>query len=449
MVADASIRIDGTSNGNFASTPLPAHAHAWNTLWTAAPARNSRRRMTATPPVRFLDRATPPHIFTLIVLTGLGALSMNIFLPSLPAMTDHFGTDYRLMQLSVALYLAVNACLQIVIGPVSDRYGRRPVLLASIIVFLAATLGCIFAPTVEVFLFFRMVQAAIVAGLVLGRAVVRDMYPQDQAASQIGYVTMGMATVPMAGPALGGLLDQGFGWHSSFWLLFVLGVSAFVLAWVDLGETAQTASASFRAQFAEYPELLAARRFWGYSLSAAFAAGAFFAYLGGAPFVGSEVFGLPPAQVGIYFGAPALGYFFGNWISGRFSVRAGINAMILWGALLSAAGLTASLVLFYGGLQVPWVFFGSMTFVGLGNGMVLPNATAGMLSVRPRLAGTASGLGGAIMIGGGAALSALAGALLTDGNGAFPLIWIMTVTALLGVAATVYTIRRDKRVRGA
>jgi len=404
--------------------------------------------MSDAPTIRFLDRATPPHIFTLIVLTGLGALSMNIFLPSLPGMTTYFQTDYRLMQLSVALYLGVNAVLQVFIGPISDRYGRRPILLGAIAIFLLATVGCIFAPTAEVFLAFRMVQAVIVAGLVLGRAVVRDMYPQDQAASQIGYVTMGMAVVPMIGPAFGGVLDQAFGWQANFWLLILLGLCVLALTFRDLGETATSTSTSFRAQFAEYPELLSSRRFWGYCLSAAFASGAFFAYLGGAPYVGSEVFGMAPATLGLFFGAPALGYFFGNGISGKFSVRLGINRMILIGALVSMGGLGASLVLFLIGFKTPYVFFGFMTFVGLGNGMVLPNATSGMLSVRPHLAGTASGLGGAIMIGGGAALSALAGSLLTGGNGAFPLIWIMFTTAVLGVAAIVYTIRREQQVIG-
>lgn len=404
--------------------------------------------MSTTTTVRFLDRATPPHIFTLIVLTGIGALSMNIFLPSLPAMTEYFQTDYRLMQLSVALYLAVNAALQVVIGPVSDRFGRRPVLIWGVVIFLVATIGCILAPNVEVFLAFRMVQAVIVVGLVLGRAVVRDMYPQDQAASQIGYVTMGMAVVPMIGPAIGGVLDETLGWQANFWLLAVLGLMVLALTWRDLGETAARGSASFAEQFRQYPELLASRRFWGYCLAAAFASGAFFAYLGGAPYVGSEVFGLSAALVGIYFGAPALGYFFGNFISGRFSVRVGINGMILWGTILSASGLLMSLLLFLIGFKTALVFFGFMTFVGLGNGMVLPNATSGMLSVRPHLAGTASGLGGAIMIGGGAALSALAGALLTGGNGAYPLIWIMLVTSLLAVFSIVYTIRRERQVAG-
>jgi len=417
-------------------------------FWTSRQTRPKPLEMSSAPDVRFLNPATPPHSFTLIVLTGLGALSMNVFLPSLPGMAEYFQADYRLMQLSVALYLAVNAVLQVFIGPISDRYGRRPVLLVAIVIFLFATVGCIFAPTAEVFLAFRMLQAVIVAGLVLGRAVVRDMYPQDQAASQIGYVTMGMAVVPMIGPAIGGVLDQAFGWQANFWVLILLGIGVLALTYRDLGETAKTTSTSFRAQFAEYPELLSSRRFWGYALAAAFASGAFFAYLGGAPYVGSEVFGLPPAQLGFFFGAPAVGYFFGNWISGTYSVRLGINKMILIGAIGSMAGLVTALILFLLGFKNAGVFFGFMTFVGLGNGMVLPNAISGTLSVRPRLAGTASGLGGTIMIGGGAALSALAGWMLTQGNGAFPLLYIMCTTSVLGVAAIVYTMYRERQVLG-
>ncbi|WP_227284137.1 multidrug effflux MFS transporter [Boseongicola sp. H5] len=404
--------------------------------------------MTSRPVVRFLDRSTPPHIFTLIVLTGLGALSMNLFLPSLPNMTTYFDTDYRLIQLSVSGYLGMNAVLQLFIGPISDRYGRRPVLLWGIGIFVLATIGCIFATTIEIFLFFRMIQATVVVGMVLGRAVVRDMVPQDQAASMIGYVTMGMAVVPMVGPVFGGRLEESFGWQSNFWVLAGLGALVWALIWRDLGETAGAGAGSIRAQFAEYPELLTARRFWGYCLAAAFASGAFFAYVGGAPYVGSEVFGLSPAMVGFFFGAPAVGYFFGNFISGRYSVRVGINTMILWGCLISAVGITVLLLLFLAGFKSAVIFFGFMTFVGLGNGMVIPNATSGMLSVRPHLAGTASGLGGAFMIGGGAALAALAGTLLTMGNGAFPLIWIMLATAVLAVASIVYTIRRERQVTG-
>ncbi|KKK76859.1 hypothetical protein LCGC14_2859420, partial [marine sediment metagenome] len=244
------------------------------------------------PIVRFLDRTTPPHILTLILLAGISALSMNIFLPSLPSMTAYFDTEYRIIQLSVALYLGVNALLQVIVGPISDRYGRRPVVLVTTAIFVLASIGCVFAPTVEIFLVFRMMQAIIVAGLVLSRAVVRDMVPQAQAASMIGYVTMGMSVAPMVAPSIGGVLDGIFGWKASFWALALLGGLVGWICWRDLGETMVTRATSFRAQFAEYPELLASRRFWGYCAAAAFASGAFFAYLGGAPFVGSQVFGL-------------------------------------------------------------------------------------------------------------------------------------------------------------
>ncbi len=371
---------------------------------------------------------------------------MNIYLPSLPQMTAHFDTTYATMQLSVSLYLAVNAVLQLFIGPISDRFGRRPGMLGACAIFALATLGTLWAPTAEVFLLFRMVQSVIVAGLVLSRAVVRDMVPDAQAASMIGYVTMGMALAPMLAPLIGGTLDAAYGWQANFWVLFGLGLAVMVLVWRDMGETAPLQGGSIAAQFQDAPELFTSRRFWGYCLTMMFSSGAFFAYLGGAPFVGSVVFGLSPETLGLFFGAPALGYVAGNWISGRYSVRLGINRMIVIGCLLTTAGLLTSLLLFYAGLKTLWVFFGFMTFVGLGNGMTLPNATAGMLSVRPRLAGTASGLGGAMMIGGGAALSALAGALLTAETGAFPLLWVQWLTSVAGLAAILYVLYRERQI---
>ncbi|MBW4973739.1 multidrug effflux MFS transporter [Roseovarius mucosus] len=402
--------------------------------------------MTRVQTPKYLDRTTPPHITTLILLAGLSALAMNIFLPSLPGMTAYFNTEYRLIQLSVALYLGVNAGLQLLMGPISDRWGRRPVILWGLGLFLVATLGCIFAPNVTVFLTFRMIQASVVVAMVLSRAIVRDMVPQDRAASMIGYVTMGMAVVPMIGPAFGGLLDEAFGWQANFWALFVLGAALFFVCWRDLGETAPLSGRTLMQQFHDYPALLTSRRFWGYALAAGLSSGAFFAYLGGAPFVGDRVFGLPPSTLGLLFGAPAIGYFLGNFVSGRFSTRIGINRMVLWGTLFNAGGIALNLMLFLVGLGTPLTFFGLMTFMGLGNGMVIPNATAGALSIRPDLAGTASGLSGALMIGIGAGLSALAGTMLTPGSGAFALLGLMLSTALAAIATILAVIRRERRL---
>ncbi|MFU8883696.1 MAG: multidrug effflux MFS transporter [Rhodobacterales bacterium] len=397
-------------------------------------------------PVRYLDRSTAPHVTTLILLAGISAMAMNIFLPSLPGMALHFEVDYAVMQLSVATYLAMSAVLQILIGPLSDKIGRRPVILWGVVLFCLATVGCLLAPNATVFLIFRALQAVIAVAMVLSRAVVRDMYTQDRAASMIGYVTMGMAVVPMIAPAIGGVLEDAFGWRANFAMLLACGLIVLVIAWRDLGETGTPSDNSVIGQFREYPELLTSPRFWGYCLASAFGSGAFFAYLGGAPFVGTQVFGLSPSQLGLYFAAPSIGYFLGNWATGLLAARHGINRMVLWGTIFSVIGMGLSLIVSYAGYSSPLVFFGFMSLVGVGNGMVIANATAGMLSVRPHLAGTASGLGGAIMIGGGAAMSALAGALLKPGRGEFPLVWIMFITSVLAVFAIIYVIRRERQL---
>ena len=398
------------------------------------------------PVVRFLDRSTPPHIFTLVLMAGLAAMTINVFLPALPEMTAHFGTQYRVMQLSVAIFLAVNAALQLVIGPLSDRYGRRPVLITGILIFLAATLGAIYAPSAEAFLVLRAAQAGIVTAMVLSRAIVRDMVPGEEAAQMIAYVTMGMSLVPMVAPSVGGILTAQFGWESCFWLLIGVGVLLLLLVIFDSGETAPKSTGTMRDTLKGFPELLRSQRFLGYALSAATASGAYFAFLGGAPFVGSTLFGLSEDHLGLYMAAPAVGYFFGNFLAGRFSTRLGMNPMILIGASVSTLGIFVSLLLFLAGQATVESFFAFITLVGLGNGLQLPNSIAGSLSVRPHLAGTAAGLGGAMYIGGGAVLSALAGSVLTVEGGATPLLVIMLCASASSILAALWVVLRERRL---
>ncbi|MGQ0565187.1 MAG: Bcr/CflA family efflux MFS transporter [Gemmobacter sp.] len=405
--------------------------------------------MSDLPAARFLDRTTPPHILTLVLTAGVAALSLNIFLPSLPSMAAHFGVDYAAMQLSVSLYLAMTAVLQVFIGPVSDRYGRRPVMLAAVAVFVVATVGAILAPTFGLFLACRLMQAVVATGFALSRAVVRDMVGQDQAASMIGYVTMGMSVVPMVGPVIGGALDQVFGWQASFVILGLAGIALGALIWADQGETARLRSASLLEQARSYPALLGSQRFWGYVLAAGFASGAFFAYLGGAPYVASNVYAMDPGELGLYFGAPAVGYLVGNGLSGRHAQRLGVNRMCVIGALVAAAGLAVLALLTAFDLAGKQAFFGFMVFVGLGNGILLPSANAGMLSVRPQLAGSAAGLGGACIIGFGAALAALAGVVLAAGSGPMPLILLMLVSSLAALPFVAWVILRARRVGAA
>ena len=394
----------------------------------------------------FADNTTPPVLITLILVTSISVLTMNAFIPSLPALAEDLGSSYAFMQIAVSGYLLMTAFMQLLIGPLSDRYGRRPVILVSLVIFILASFGCILAEDGTTFMIFRMCQAAVASGMVLSRTIVRDLLEPNEAASMIGYMTAAMALVPMFGPMYGGAMEEALGWRATFWSFVVFGIAILWLCWIDLGETNKTRSSSFREQFEAYPDLLRARRFWGYTLTAAFASGSFFALLGGGPFVGREIFGLSPAATGLYLGMIAFGYMTGNLITGRYASRMGINQTMMIGCLISTFGIGAGLLVNLFVVQHPLAVFGFCIFVGLGNGLTMPSATTGILSVRPGLAGSASGLGSAMMIGGGAGLSALAGALLSKESGAAPLLALMVASAICSVIATTYVIRRARTV---
>ena len=395
--------------------------------------------------VRFLNRSTPPHILTLILLASISALTMNIFLPSLPNIASELNSSTSILGLSVGIYLASSAVLQLIIGPFSDQFGRRPLILWSLIIFCISTLATVFVTNTAQFLILRIFQAISASCMVLARAIVRDTTESiEKAGSKIAYVTMGMALVPMVGPAIGGLLDYQYGWEASFWLLFILGLVILIISFFDVGETLSDHNQSFLEQISTYPSLLRSKRFWGYCLSSAFVSGAFFSYLGGAPFVGNEVFGLEPKDLGFWFGAPAIGYVLGNFLSGRFSTKIGLDKMIFLGVTIALFGVSISMTISLSDHGSVLSFFGLMTLVGLGNGMSIPNATAAMMSINPKLAGTAAGLGSAIMIGGGAGLSAIANFILIPGSSEIPLIMLMWTSVFCGLCSVAYVSYRKK-----
>ena len=234
----------------------------------------------------------------------------------MPAMTDHFQTSSAVMQLAVSTYLGATSVLQLFAGPLSDRYGRRVILLSCFGLFFVGTFICLYAASIEMLLFGRIIQAFSAGGLVLSRAIIRDLVDTSKAASMIGYVTMGMTLGPMLAPVVGGILDEFYGWRAVFWAKIVIGLIVMVIVYFDLGETNKHKSSSFGAQFRQYPELLTSRRFWGYVATMAFSSGAFFAFLGGGPFVSADIYGLTPTQFGLYFFFVSIGYMSGNFISG-------------------------------------------------------------------------------------------------------------------------------------
>lgn len=393
-----------------------------------------------------ISKTTTPHIITLVTAAALGPLAMNVFLPSLPGITDYFGTTEATSQLSVSLYLTAVAVLQLVFGPLSDKFGRRPVILIAFCIMIVGTLICIFATTIEWFLAGRIIQASASAGLVLSRAIARDITQGTDAAVLIAYITMGMSLAPMIGPLIGGYLDEFYGWQASFYLTLGFGIFALSLAYIDLGETNKEKQNSVKEQIEAYPELLRSRRFWGYAITAMFSSGAFFAFLGGGSLLADRVYGLSPSQYGFYFMFISLGYLLGNMISGRVTKRIGINKMILSGNIIVGLGLIASIIMILSGSTHPFAFFGFVFFVGLGNGMTLPSANAGVVNVRPNLAGSASGLAGSLQLGGGAILSVIAGYTISAENGAAPLATMMLMTIVCASLATLYVMRVERQL---
>jgi Bcr/CflA subfamily drug resistance transporter len=381
---------------------------------------------------------SPPHIITLVFASALAVLSLNMFLPSLPQMAEDFSTDYAVVNLSVALYLIVSGVLQLIMGPLSDRFGRRPLMLVSLAIFALASIGCVLAETVWVFLGFRMLQGAAIAGQVISRAAIRDMYDPKEAASKLGYVTMSMALAPMLGPMLGGQLDILFGWRSSFVLYALMGLGMVVLLWADLGETNTTRSATFGAQMRQYPLLFASRRFWGYALCASFSIGAFYAFITGAPLVAASWFDLNPAQLGLGIGIITGGFMLGNYVTGRMAAHAGLTTLILFGRIVATLGPAAGLLLFWSGAGSVWVFFGSAILVGFGNGLTVANATVGVMSVRAGLAGSASGLSGALTVALGALLTTATGTLVQAANAPYLVLGMMAAASFLGLVCILY-----------
>lgn len=385
---------------------------------------------------------------TLVILASVGALSMNTILPSLPAIRAEFDTSLFTVQFLLSGYLFMTGILQLALGPLSDLLGRRPVALYCLSAFVIASAVSAIAPNTTILVASRLVQALVVVGFVISRAAVRDMKPANEAAAMLGYVAMGMSVAPMFGPTLGGVLQQMFDWQAAFWAQALMGIVVLVMVWRDMGETNLTRSSSFVAQLRQYPQLLTSRRFWGYALSTAFSSGCFFTLLGGAPFVGVEIYGLTPAQLGTFFIFAPLGYFTGNFVTSRLSARLGIFRMMIAGSVIIIAGMLVALALVEAGWFHPLAFFGPTVCIGLGNGMVIPNGSAGMMNINARLAGTAAGLGGALMTLGGAAMSAGIVPFLTVESGATPLILFILASASLSLALSIYSAVIERQVRG-
>lgn len=356
-----------------------------------------------------------PSLAILVAVTAVGPLALNIYIPSMPGLQRVFETDYATVQLTLTLYLVATAIAQLFVGPLSDRFGRRPIVLGGMVLFTVASLAAIAAASIGQLILARILQAiGGCTGIALSRAMVRDMHDQDAAASKMAYVMMAMVIAPMLAPALGGYLDVLFDWRAGFVVLTGAGLLVTLWAWRSLHET------HFQLRpmpgpaglLGNYVRLLQIPLFVSYAATLSFASGMFFAFLAGAPYVMVNLMNRSPSEYGLFFIMISLGYMSGNFVSGRLSQRLGVQRMIAIGCLLGIVG--AMILVGLADVLQPLALFAPMMLITFSNGLTIPNATAAAVGARPGMFGAASGLVGFLQIATGALATLVVGVLQDD-----------------------------------
>ena len=388
-------------------------------------------------------------LLLLVALTAMGPFAMQIFLPALPAIQAAYGVDVATAQLVFSLSGVAMALGTLAYGPLADRHGRRPVLVAAVVLFVVGSVVATFAPTIELLIVGRIVQAAGgVAGLVLSRTIVRDLFDRSRAAEMIAWLTVGMVAVPMVSPTIGGVLVDFTSWRMNFLVPGVVGVLLFAATLAALPETrpAATAARTGGGMFDGAGRLLRHPNFLGYALHATGSFSAFFAFLAGAPYVVQEVMGEPATVYGLWFIANAFGFMMGNLTAARLSAWFGLDRMIAVGTVLVLAGVATTIAVMGAGLWTPAALFVPMIATAYGQGLGMPNAQAGALSVDPNLAGTASGLAGFLQMAVASAVAQLVG-MIQNGT-PYPTLVVMLICGVV-MAASLLLIRTPERTAAA
>ena len=383
-----------------------------------------------------------PNAAVLAAITAAGSLAMHIFVPALPSVAADLRASPGAIQLTLTLYLVGVAVGQLVYGPLSDRFGRRPVLIGAMSLFFASSVLAIFAASVEFLLVARVLQAlGGCGGLVLGRAMVRDGATPERAAGQMALLTMAMSVAPAAAPALGALVNDWFGWRAIFALMAACGAALLAIAAFVLPETnrERIALPNPRALLAVYWGLLRSPVFRSYAVGGSCVTTSFYAFLAASPFLFIDVLHRPPGEIGFYYMALISGVTLGSFAANRLAARLGMRRAVRAGACLSAAAAAALLTQDLAGLLSVPTILAPMFFFMIAAGFTGPVSVAGAISADPRLIGSASGLYGFIQMGVGALCTLLASlwhapsatpvALILLGSAALAIVMFMRIPA--------------------
>jgi len=389
-------------------------------------------------------RRAPP-LSLIAAATALGFCALHMVVPTLPVLARVFDRGPAEVQLVLTLYFLGIAAGQLIYGPLSDRFGRRPVLLAGLSAFLVGTALCGFAPTLRALIAGRVLQAiGACAGLVLGRAIIRDVYDRDASARGIALVMMAMTLAPAVSPAIGAYLALWFGWRAMFALLAVFGLGVLVWTLARLGETSIERVPLNPVEIGRsYRQLLSSIPVMCFGLCTAFTSASWFTFIASAPYLLSETLHEPPSTYGLMILIPMAAYMLGNAAAARFAPRLGSSTMIVAGVGLSlGSGTLMALWCAYPGLST-WALFIPMALSSIGNGLSQPSAMAAGLSVYPRIAGTASGLIGFLQMA-VSALGTLTVATLPH-EGPAAMVAVVVATQIVAVALGALAVRLPSR----
>ena len=354
----------------------------------------------------------------LAMLTALGPLSMDMYLPSLPDIAHVLGAPVARTQLTISSYLIGFAVGQMIYGPLSDRYGRRPVLLAAVALYLASTLACAAAQSVDLLIAARLLQGISGSGaIVLARAIVRDVYSGVQAARELSLMGSISATAPIVAPMIGGVLQAGFGWRANFICMSVGGLIALLVAGRLLPETLRpdnrASPLSFFSMMRGYGAVARHRGFLVYLGIITTTYAGLFAWVSGASVVLQGVYGLSAVTFGFTFALGAAGYMLGAMIATRLVVRLGLDRTIGVGVVVIAAGGLSLALAVATGVPGLWLV-AAMALYLAGVGLAMPQAMAGALTPFPDRAGTAASLMGLVQQALAAIIAAVIGAYLVQ-----------------------------------
>lgn len=356
------------------------------------------------------DTKRKPALWLLVLITFTGTLAMHMFVPALPIAAQDLGASFAAMQMTISLYILGLAFGQLVYGPLSDCFGRRPILMVGLVLYTASGIAAGLAPGVYALIAARLFQAlGGCAGLVLGRAMVRDISGPEAAARQLAVMNLIVVVGPALAPLFGGLLASSFGWRSIFLLLVLLGATNILCAWRLLPETGPRSGTISTVSLArDYKGLLGSRSFLGYAIGGSCATTSSYAFIAASPFIFEEL-GRPAHDVGIALGLLAVGASIGSALASRLIGRVRMERLMVGANALSTCAALVLLGLVLLGTVDAFSMIGLMVLFTIGAGLSSPAALTKAVSVNPRLIGSASGLYGFSQMAVGAVCTSLSG----------------------------------------